>query len=522
MTTETQIKVSDWFGLYGGSWPKGVLSEQSMSHPAKVSHRLASRIYQHLFERGYLQRGDCCLDCFAGIGGTAYHALHYGLNWVGVELELKFQQLAAENLANWQAQYGDYLHFGQAVVLQGDSRRLVRVLACNWHRVKPLLNDSTKNTGEENVQPKASIRRSSTESLRSAGIEPAQNSKVAQCWGEVGTPLDGTLRDTGEQSDRQEESQLQTWPDGRRNGNEAQCDRRQMRDVRQHGESEHPSQELRPLRQPTGEPTDTLRVVSYVPTQDAVLAVPKERRNSEGQQRPDRLALSQESGFDALISSPPFVGITSGHDEAFDSTAAAVPSRKNAGSLAKFYGHSDGQLGRMRDSIDGFDAAISSPPFMEAQSGGGIAVTGTPSMRKSKGAGGLSGTGGYRLDMQGNSDGQLGNSNGTDFWTASRQIVEGVYEVLKPGAAAVFICGDFRRNGKRVRFSEQWAQLCESCGFELCEWIRAWKVQRGGVQMTLDGEEEVQEVSHVSFFRRLSNRNGEAIENEDCVILRKP
>jgi len=86
----------------------------------------------------------------------------------------------------------------------------------------------------------------------------------------------------------------------------------------------------------------------------------------------------------------------------------------------------------------------------------------------------------------------------------------------------VWVCGDYVRKGQRVPFSQQWATLCEACGFRLLHWHRAWKVERYGVQMRQDGGEDVQEISRVSFFRRLANAKGGAkIESEEVLCCER-
>ena len=82
-----------------------------------------------------------------------------------------------------------------------------------------------------------------------------------------------------------------------------------------------------------------------------------------------------------------------------------------------------------------------------------------------------------------------------EFWSASESVISRVYDTLKPGGYAVWVCGDFVRDGKRVRFSRQWLNLCMRFGFTPVEWIRAWKVDRKGVQLDLwgNGHEQTKE-----------------------------
>ena len=93
----------------------------------------------------------------------------------------------------------------------------------------------------------------------------------------------------------------------------------------------------------------------------------------------------------------------------------------------------------------------------------------------------------------------------------------------KMGGVAVFVCGDFIRAGKRVHFSQQWATLCESVGFKLLHWHTAHKTERYGTQLNTEGGEEVDEVSRVSFFRRIqAKKGGEKIESEEVLCFLRP
>jgi modification methylase len=120
--------VDTWQDCYRDGW-KGIITEASFAHPAKVSYSLAERIYHHLADEGWIAPGRRVLDPFGGIGGFALHALLRGYHFVGVELEEKFVLLAQENICRWARQYCSWPRLGSAVMMQGDSRRLRDVLA---------------------------------------------------------------------------------------------------------------------------------------------------------------------------------------------------------------------------------------------------------------------------------------------------------------------------------------------------------------------------------------------------------
>jgi hypothetical protein len=194
------------------------------------------------------------------------------------------------------------------------------------------------------------------------------------------------------------------------------------------------------------------------------------------------------------------------------------------------YGNTPGNLGNMAG--DGFEAAVkdacvTSPPFEKQQQGGGIGAwmrgenPDYPYAHESKHRANGSRPG---YMQQGDTEGQLGNDQGETFWTAARQIVEQTYQVLRPGAVAVFVTGNFKRNGKVVDFGRQWLALCEACGFVGLEHIVAWKTEYMGTQMDLWGNGHEKRVDRISFFRRLSNAADpeNAILSEDIWIAQKP
>jgi len=100
---------------------------EAFSHPAKFSPGLIQKIYAHGIEQGYFKSGDVIGDPFGGIGGGGIFAAYAGLQWVGVELEKKFVDLAKENFElhrpAWEA-HG----YPVPVILQGDSREFSRII----------------------------------------------------------------------------------------------------------------------------------------------------------------------------------------------------------------------------------------------------------------------------------------------------------------------------------------------------------------------------------------------------------
>lgn len=296
------------------------------------------------------------------------------------------------------------------------------------------------------------------------------------------------------------------------------------------------------------------------------------------------LANLPSGDFGAAVSSPPFLQTSGGTNVTSESGPLAdgrLLARHAAGNAAAGYGQADGQLSSMPDT--GFNAALSSPPFGEAQTGGGIAVKGYQNAELRPGSDEkpfdlvgersyMPGTQGqtdgqlaamkmdgfegavssppyegsdqnykdgwerfhrtreplHKNDIQreaqyGASDGQIGNTSGDSFWLAARQIVEQVYLLLAPGAPAVWVVKDYVRNKQIVPFCDQWRQLCEAVGFETLHIHRAWLVEERGTQLDIFGNAHTKTVERKSFFRRLAEKKGSPrIDWETVICMQKP
>jgi len=224
-------------------------------------------------------------------------------------------------------------------------------------------------------------------------------------------------------------------------------------------------------------------------------------------------------GMGAMVGSPPYSSLNLFVDYGNSCNWRSSFSRSLYSSLNLFvdYGNAAGQLtalpeGNPREAIDG---VCESPPYESSEVLGGSHEDGL------RGEGWAGRRSNQRGDY-GNSGGQLGQSSGDTFWTASRQIMQQVHAILKPSGVAIWVCKRFVRKGQIVEFSQQWAQLGLVCGFEPLEWIRAWLVEDRGAQFALNGDLVERKVERKSFFRRLAESKGSPrIDWEDVIIQRK-
>lgn len=223
-------------------------------------------------------------------------------------------------------------------------------------------------------------------------------------------------------------------------------------------------------------------------------------------------------GFDASISSPPYSSLINNSGEGPGARHDPVYHKgDNAykASSDNAYGNTPGNLGHMAG--DGWNAAVSSPPYADQPTKNGGDLTQWPGQRRIGAS--QNGNDGY-----GSAPGQLGGQGGETFWSAARLICEQTYAALRPGGYAVWVTKRFVRDKQLVEFSEQWAQLCEAAGFVRVEWIRAMLIEEHGHQMDIFGDSHPKSVKRSSFFRRLYEKKfpENAIDWEDVLIMRKP
>lgn len=540
---------TDWRNLYGESW-KGLITDEAFAHPAKFSRALIAKIYQHLLDEELIQPGDTVLDPFGGVALGGFNAMRLGLHWVGMELEEKFHTLGNGNIDLWEKQYPWFP--GTATLLNGDSRKLAQALvqadgaitsppyaeSVNQHDAA---NDTARRL-ERMAAAGLDINDPATVGGQNGGYTLAQN--YGSTPGQLGGMKEGDFS-VAITSPPYDQARIDGQGDEGASG----------------------------LRNEDG---------SFVRGSEGW-----ELRKAQGGRYGDtdgNLANLPSGDFGAAVSSPPFLQTSGGTNVTSESGPLAdgrLLARHAAGNAAASYGETNGQLGTM--PAGDFDGVITSPPFGEAQTGGGIAVKGYQNDAQRPGSEAqpfdlvgersyMPGTQGqadgqlagmkmddfdgavssppyegsdqnykegwarfhanheplHKNDIQreaqyGETDGQMGNTGGDSFWHAAREIVEQVYLLLAPGAPAVWVVKDYVRNKQIVPFCDQWRQLCEAVGFETLHLHRAWLVEERGTQYDLLGEKHTKTVERKSFFRRLAEKKGSPrIDWETVICMRKP
>jgi len=233
---------------------------------------------------------------------------------------------------------------------------------------------------------------------------------------------------------------------------------------------------------------------------------------------PGQLGAMKGNGFDAAISSPPFLDARSDTEKSKSSNHGGEADGAYTRQIQD-YGSTPGQLTNMKEGD--FDTTVPSPPYSERHSyNDERTVSAVEKLKEQPG----SKIGGSRIhDNVGNSPGQLGQEGETDFWSAARTIVEQVYQVLAPGAHAVWVVKSFVRNKEIVDFPGQWRKLCEVVGFVTLHEHHALLVRHTGTSMTLEGGTVEHKTESKSFFRRLAEKNGSPrIDFEVILCMEKP
>lgn len=199
----------------------------------------------------------------------------------------------------------------------------------------------------------------------------------------------------------------------------------------------------------------------------------------------------------AVVTSPPYdqLGVNSGEgpNAPGDRHGNISSTEKAAKAIGVGYDNSPGQLGAMR--AGDFDAVVTSRLPRSA----------------------------YQHAEQGESDGQLANETGDTFWQAAKEIVQQCHLILKPGAYTAWVVKGYVKDKELVDFPGRWLKLCEVCGFEHVETVRAWLVKDIPLGVDLfSGEVVNKKVERKSFFRRLAEQKGSPrIDYETVLFLRK-
>lgn len=502
--------IDEWNGCYPSNW-KGLIVEGAFAHPAKFSNKLIRKIYDHILAEGWVCSGDTIVDPFGGVALGALDAMRLGLSWRGCELEDRFVKLGNENIRFWNNKFGSMPKWsGDAVLLQGDSRLLSQVLCQAHTAVSSPPYAETEITGERNFK--------SAENPDGKPARLMHNKRGEGYTAAVGSPPYSDM-DPRKGVERSLNFMFESYQKGGGQQTYEQFCATQMK----HSEGYFASVGSPPF-------SDVLARDNVSASDLRSLADEKGIANTANISPIDleKVGKRTQGAYGGLVSSPPYAEAMNAGKGGIDWEKAGRPDRlttdaigiQGANGREEKYGTQSAQLGAMKSTEKGFQASVTSPPFLQSEGG-------HPEAKE----GGLIDKALYDRHNAGNKDGAYGETNGQlsadsydDFWISARAIVEQVFMALEPDMHAVWVVKDYVKNKERVPFCAQWQQMCEAVGFVTLHEHHALLVRHKGISTTdMDGKVVSHEVSSKSFFRRLAEKKGSPkIDYEVVLCMQKP
>lgn len=512
--------MTQWQGCYDQQWA-GVLTSESMAHPAKFSRGLIERIYRHCLERGYLKRGDVVGDCFGGVGCGGVMASYAGLRWIGCELEPRFCGMAKANF-ELHRDHLNRLGFPQPEIIQGDSRQFDRLVgqACAVIASPPF---ATQQTGAGLAKPEARYKdgtrigcncgyQNAGDSLGQIGALPA--GKVA---GVISSPpFAGNPNNEGHSDKRGFEYT------GKHNYTGKRCSVNRYSGERSDGNIE---------KLPPG---DLAAVVSSPPYSDIAAgqgglntkpakkpgqqagrtaSLPSQNADQRYGQTEGQISQLKPGDLSAVVSSPPYEeGLGHGGGQ----RNLPHDTRGTGQAMSDGYPSSPGQIGKLKGGE--LAGVVSSPPYAESLSARNNERKTDQGCNRPE----------YYSETPDKQIGCLWSGNGRrrgypdtgeTYWQAVRDVYAACWRAIKPGGVMVLVTKAYVKNRKIVPLSDDTVTLCESLGFRLIERIQAMLVSETRHPDLFNGE-DVKTKSRKSFFRRLAESKGSpAIDHEDVLIF---
>lgn len=470
------VHVTTWTGCYDSSW-KGAITNQSFSHPAKMSRGLLERIIRHGFEMGYWHRGDRIGDCFGGVGTTGIICAYNGLEAVLCELEPKFVAFTNDNFA-LHRRHWEHMGLPLPRIIQGDSRRFAEKVA--GVVTSPPYADSID---------------------RPSGIDPDKVKKPGGPNGNTHMDIYGEASgQIGSLKSGQIEAVISSPPYAGTSGQGGGG-------INVNGYKPAPG---RKWTHPCGNP-DEVGKRTY--------------QGQGGDRTAGNIETLKEGTVQAVVSSPPYSDIAAGAG-GLNTKPAKKPgqqSGRKADSASQDtdqrYGTSTGQISQLKGgSVDG---VVSSPPYGQNVEPGRMGNAEREMALSPKDRIGRSGQGGG----YGESPRQIGDRGDQTYWEAIDQVYHSCFQAIKPGGVIVLVVKDYIKAGKRVRLCDDTMRLLEHIGFVPIERIHAMLVTET-VENGLFGDEKTKR-QRKSFFRRLyeaklPENDDRRIDFEEVLICRRP
>jgi hypothetical protein len=384
----------------------------------------------------YTKPGEWVLDPMAGTFSTCIMASLLNRNAVGVDLEQRFVELGKRNAALFD-------RLGELVILQGDARNLAAVLAEGDVFDKIISSPPYADQNARDRKPDA------TRDVRGRGNigAPYQADAVV-----TSPPYADTKKQPAKIDLEKQFCNMET-------------------NTRSDTKHRHTPGRKRAI--------------------ESMLSGYSEEKNNIGN--------LPYGAIDAIVSSPTYENAV---HPTRQTTGKAVENLRKKGYSEEWikghhlqpHGQSTGTGGSGYEHVD---IIISSPPYEEAQKGGGLAITGHREDEQLAERA-------YSDQTHNFTAGNIGSLKTENYLQAMLQVYVECFKVLKPGGVMVLITKNFVRNKQIVRLDLDTIDLCEKAGFEFLErWYR--------------------HLTAFSFWVVLQYRKtGVRVEYEDILVFRKP
>ena len=123
----------------------------------------------------------------------------------------------------------------------------------------------------------------------------------------------------------------------------------------------------------------------------------------------------------------------------------------------------------------------------------------------------------------GTAPGQVGQTTGDTYWSAVRQVYEGLFELFSPGSHAAIVVKSYVKNKAIVDLPGMTLALLHDIGFEPVAWVNCMLVSEHDQPSMLEEVPEYRKHRR-SFFRALYEKKHpeNAIDHEVCLVVMKP
>jgi 16S rRNA G966 N2-methylase RsmD len=478
-------RVFEWAATPGFKPYTSMFITDAVLHPAKANLHMLRWILER-----YTKPGEWVLDPMAGTFSTCILASLLNRNAVGVDLEQRFVELGKQNSALFD-------RLGELVILQGDARNLTAVLTKGQVYDKIISSPPYADQNARDRKP------DTTRNVRGRGNigAPYQADAVITSPPYADTKKQPAKIDLEKQFCNMETN---TRPDTQ---NRHTPGRQRAIESMVSGYSEEKNN-IGNL--PYGN-VDTVVTSPPFANSNTEAGGEKGKRGVDPRTRvkKDYVDVSKENignlpygkKFDKIILSPPYENAVHPTRQTKDS---AIEKLREKGFSEDWirqhhtqpHGQSTGSGGA------GYvDEIISSPPYEEAQKGGGLAAKGSyPNLLHDNEISDRA----YSDQTHNFTAGNIGSLKTDNYLQAMLKVYAECFKVLKPGGVMVLITKNFVRSKQIVRLDLDTIELCEKAGFTFLErWYR--------------------HLTSFSFWVVLQYRKtGVRVEYEDILVFRKP